>query len=189
MACAGRNSISPGATFEVVADEADPSVGVIRGDMSGEAIASDSGELLIGYAAYGASIAAAAAPLIETFGMNLFDDGRTLRAPQLTAPAVLSDADLGNSADGERTARMQREQSPVGSVPAALRMSYYDPDRDYQSGEARASAGEQGGSERRTELPAVIGAADAKATVPEAWREAGPDARNSRCACPLACCP
>lgn len=51
------------------------------------------------------------------------------------------------------------------AVPAALRLAYYDPDRDYQSGEARASAGEQGGSERSSELPAVVDAASAKAIV------------------------
>jgi hypothetical protein len=38
----------------------------------------------------------------------------------------------------------------------------YDPNRDYQTGQARASAGDQGGNEDRIELPAVISAGVAK---------------------------
>jgi hypothetical protein len=46
-----------------------------------------------------------------------------------------------------------------------LRIGYYDPARDFQAGEARASASEEGGSEERLELPAVVSASDAKSLV------------------------
>jgi hypothetical protein len=46
-----------------------------------------------------------------------------------------------------------------------LRLTYYDPDRDYQTGEARAVAREQSTNEGRIELPAVLSAGDAKSLV------------------------
>lgn len=158
----------PFLTFEVLGDDSDPEVGAILADAARGAIAASSNETIIGYAAYGLSIKAAAAPLVETFALELFDDGNVFRAPLGAAPEIISEVDLGNSADSDRASRIQREQSPVRAVPGALRLAFYDPDRDYQSGEARASAGEQGGAERSSELPAVVGAARAKAIVNQA---------------------
>lgn len=155
----------PFLTFEVVADESDPPLDLILGDATGGAITASAAETVIGYAAYGQSMKSAVAPIIATFGLQLFDDGMQVRGPASVAPTVIADQDLGNSADGEQASRMRREQSPVAAVPAALRLAFYDPARDYQSGEARASAGEQGGPEHSTELPAVVDAANAKAIV------------------------
>lgn len=155
----------PFLTFEVIADDEDPAIGAILDDASRGAIAADSSDSVIGYAAYGQSMRAAAAPLVETFGLDLFDDGTVVRGALTNSPVAVADEELGNSADGERVARIEREQGPVRAVPAALRLAFYDPDRDYQSGEARASAGEQGGAERSTELAAVVDAASAKAIV------------------------
>jgi hypothetical protein len=152
-------------TFEVIADESDPGVDLILADAARDAIAAVSSDVVIGYAAYGQSIRAAAAPLVEAFGLELFDDGDVVRGPSSIVPLAVDEGDLGNSADGEQVSRIQREQSSVRSVPGALRLAYYDPQRDYQSGEARASAGEQSGAERSSELPAVVDAASAKAIV------------------------
>lgn len=155
----------PFLTFEVIADDEDPAIAAILDDASRGAIAADASDSVIGYAAYGQSMRAAAGPLVETFGLGLFDDGTVVRGALTNVLVAVADDELGNSADGERVARIQREQSPVRAVPAALRLAFYDPDRDYQSGEARASAGEQGGAERSTELAAVVDASSAKAIV------------------------
>ena len=64
--------------------------------------------------------------------------------------------------------RVQRERLPVRSVPSALRLTYYDAERDYQTGEARAIASEQGTNEVQRELPAVLSASAAKALVQHA---------------------
>src|SRR4051794_16181 len=77
----------------------------------------------------------------------------------------VSDDDFGNSADNQQVARLQREQTPARTLPGSLRLSYYDPARDYQTGEARASVGEQQASEVKRELPAAIAASDAKSLV------------------------
>ena len=66
--------------------------------------------------------------------MDLFDDGLALRSPSDAGAIVLSEDILGNSADQQQTPRIQREQGPVSSVPTVLRLSYYDPARDYRVG-------------------------------------------------------
>ena len=63
--------------------------------------------------------------------------------------------------------RIHREQIPARAVPTALRVTYYDPARDYQTGEARASATEQSGGETQQDLPGLFTAGDAKALAQE----------------------
>jgi hypothetical protein len=155
----------PFLTFEVVADAEDVPIAAILADAAGGDISSDAEHSVIGYAAYGASVRAAIEPLVNCYAIDLFDDGLQLRSPQDAGAIALSEEMLGNSADQASTPRIQREQGPVSSVPAVLRLSYYDPARDYQSGEARASATDQSGREQALEFPAVLAADDAKSLV------------------------
>ena len=152
-------------TFEVVADSAAVPVAEILSDAADGDILSDTDHSVIGYAAYGASVRAAIEPLVSCYAIDLFDDGLQVRSPSDAGAIVLSEDILGNSADQQQTPRIQREQGPVSSVPTVLRLSYYDPARDYQSGEARASAADQSGCEQGLELPAVLAADDAKSLV------------------------
>jgi hypothetical protein len=159
-------------TFEVVADEAPPTIAAIVADASRGVIACDAAEEIGGYAAYGQSIKAAIQPVIGSYGVDLFDDGSVVRGPLPTAVTVVGDADLGNSADGERAPKIRREQLPSRDLPAALRFSYYDPARDYQTAEARASAGEQSGNEEQRELPAVLNTDAARSLVEQSLARA-----------------
>src|SRR5204863_1429544 len=65
----------PFLTFEVSADDEPPTVATILCDAAASAITADGGPSVIGYAAYGASIKAGLSPLVESFGIDLFDDG------------------------------------------------------------------------------------------------------------------
>jgi hypothetical protein len=155
----------PFMTFEVIADEAAPALGDVLGDASSGAIDANATATVAGYAAYGRSMGSAIAPLVDCFGVRLFDDGERLRAPLSEVPVAIRAEEFGNGADGGKAPRIQREQLPMRAVPTALRLSYYDPDRDFQAGEARAVAGEQAGTEVQQELPAVMAADDAKSLV------------------------
>ena len=155
----------PFLTFEVEADEGTLPLREILSDASGGLIESDRDEPLSGFAAYGGSIRDAVMPLIDSYGVELFDDGTLLRGTADVTAARISEDDLGNSADDEPRPRIQREKEPAQSAPASLRLTYYDPSRDYQTGEARALASEQTGKETQTQLPAVLGADDAKSLV------------------------
>ena len=151
----------PLMTFEIVADDAAPTVGAILVDASRALIDSDTADTVIGFAAYGHSIRSAVKPLIDCFGVKLLDDGNILRSSSLELAPVSSD-ELGNSADGKQAARIEREQVPARELPTRLRLTYYDPDRDYQTGEAQAAAGERSGADVQEELAAVLDAGDAK---------------------------
>jgi hypothetical protein len=155
----------PFMTFEVIADPEPPAISSILADASGGAIVTDSAEAVSGYAAYGRSVAAAVAPLVDCFDVALFDDGSVVRHATGGASVMLASDELGNSADGAKASKIQREQTPLRSVPSTLRLTYYDPDRDYQAGEARAIAGEHGSNEVQQELAAVLSAPDAKSLV------------------------
>jgi hypothetical protein len=155
----------PFMTIEVIADVDAPTVADVLGDAAGGAIAAGGSQTIAGYAAYGASVRTAVEPLVDCFDVRLFDDGVQLRSPSSEGAVTIGDEEFGNSADGSKAPRIQREQLPVRSVPSALRLSYYDPDRDYQAGEARAVAGEQSGTEVQQQLPAVLSASDAKGLV------------------------
>ena len=152
----------PFMTFEVMADAEPPVISSILADASAGAIASDTGQSVVGYAAYGPSSAAALKPLIDSFDVSLFDDGTSLHGP-LSSPAVEIGADeLGSSSDGQKVSRLERDQQPKADVPSALRLTYYDPNRDYQTGEARAIADDQATNEAQQDLPVALSASDAK---------------------------
>jgi len=157
----------PFLTFEVFADDESPLLGSVLSDASRGAVSSDSAQSVTGYAAYGATIRSAIEPLIDCFDVELFDDGCELRSPSNDAPTPISASELGNSADTNAVPRFEREQIAAVTLPSSVRLTYYDPARDYQSGEARASAGEGDGVESRQELPAVLNASDAKSLAQE----------------------
>ena len=152
----------PFLTFEVEADES-LSLGDLLSDASGGTIASPAARLLGGYAAYGRSIRAALQPLVEQIGIELFDDGQVLRSPAEAAPTIVAEQELGCSASSEPAPRSERTQVAARSLPTSLTLGYYDPARDFQTGQMRASAGASGGEHDRLELPVATSAEDAKA--------------------------
>jgi hypothetical protein len=148
-------------TFEVVADPGPSTVQAIVEDATARAIICDSIDQVDGYAAHGQSMRSAIEPLIDTFGIELVQNGETIRSPQREFLQVDS-VELGCSSTGEAMPRLQREQESSTILPFALRVGYYDPERDFQAGEARATVGEQSRSEERRDLPAVLSAGSAK---------------------------
>ena len=155
----------PFMTFEIIADDVAPAISEILDDASNGWISAGAAQTLSGYAAYGASIVEAVQPLVDCFDIPLFDDGEQVRAPVGDTPALIGEDEPGCSSDGRTVSRLRREQKPARDVPSTLRLTYYDPQRDYQAGEARAIASEKSGNEVRQELPAVLTAGNAKTLV------------------------
>ena len=158
----------PFLTFEVQADEEPPAIANVLEDASDGFIRSDEQRRLQGYAAYGQSIKAAIEPLVSAFAVDLFDDGLKLRSPSRET-FVVSNDELGSSPNNEPESRVRRDLIPARSLPASLRLRYYDPARDYQTGEARSRGGDQSGSEQQLEIPAALSADDAKSLAYQ-WR-------------------
>ena len=145
----------PFLTFEFEGDEETPTLGSVLTDSAQETISCDDAQPLLGFAAYGGSIRSAIEPLVESFGIDLFDDGATLRQPLGDPAALIGLEELGNSNDSRPAPRIQREQLPVRAAPAALRLTYYDPERDYLTGEARALEQAWRAAGRRNEVDAI----------------------------------
>jgi hypothetical protein len=154
----------PFLTFELIGDIEPPAIARILNDVS-DGLIECAAELSVnGYAAYGTTISAAAEPFVENCGLEFFDDGSKLRSPAVGAPIEIDALDLGNSAhDG--VPRIERSQAPARSLPRALTLSYYDPARDYQTGQMRATVGASDGPQVNDEIPVVLEAETAKSLV------------------------
>ncbi|MFL6730152.1 MAG: phage tail protein [Sphingomicrobium sp.] len=153
----------PFLTFEVVADVLAPSIHTILADASSGAIDCGAAGSVGGYAAMGRSIRDAVEPIVDSFAVDLVDDGSILRSPLPATTAPIDEDDLGCSADGANTARLARDQIPARSLPSFLSLTYYDAERDYQTGQARSDViGQSSTTEAKVELPAVLPASDAR---------------------------
>ncbi len=149
-------------TFEVVADEAPPLLGAVLQDASAGLIDCDEITTIGGYAAMGPSISAAIEPIVEAFGIDLLEEGSTLRSPSTSPAQTITEDELGCCADNGRVTRFERAQTPARSLPSSLSLSYYERQRDYQLGLSRSDVIDHSGSEAKIELPGVLGASDAR---------------------------
>jgi hypothetical protein len=166
----------PVLTFEVEADEGDVPVYQLLDDASGGIIMADEGLPIHGFAAHGSSISDSLRDLIALTGVNLAERCGRLKSQPTAAPIALTEQELGCNSDRENKVKIERLRAADSSLPAGLSMTYYDPERDYQTGQMRASGGNGGAQGERVELPAVLTAGSAKQLVEQAlarrWRAA-----------------
>lgn len=156
----------PALTFEIVADEGDGiGIGAILNDAGKGAIQCTDVRLVGGYAAHGEDIASAVSPLVESFAVELHDEGDALRSPGNGPARAPSGEQMGAGTGIEGSTKVEREQAPAASLPGALTLSYYDPARDYQTGQARVSSPASGRVNRALTLPCVLDAGQAKGTA------------------------
>lgn len=162
LALAEYGNRIPSLTFELMADSAPPRVAAVISDISGGVIeeASDAA-MLVGFAALGNDRRSAIEPLVELWGGIYHDDGLKLHAsPAGGVPLVVGEARYaGCIVEGERPAsRIEREQEAADALPTVLTIEYHDPERDFQSGQMRASLAAGGRSQRRIDSAAALGA-------------------------------
>jgi hypothetical protein len=157
----------PMLTFEVVADEA-VGMGEMLRDASGGLIEAGDDRPLPGYAAHGSSIEDSIAALVELCGVQLVERDGRLRSPVEAPPILIGKDELGCNADGRAEASLNRNRPAESDMPAVLAMTYYDPERDYQTGQMQASGGRQGARRERIELPAVLTGGQARVLVENA---------------------
>ncbi len=164
----------PFLTFELVADEGPAEVDAVLADASGGGIGVSAGHEVLGFAAHGSSVRQALAPLIEAFGIRLFDDGEKLRSGS-NEIQVIAASDYGFRPGDDKRPGIERDFADARDLPQILRLGFHDPDIDYQAGEARASNGDMAGREDRHEIAAVLAAGDAKrmaeAMLARRWAE------------------
>ncbi len=162
----------PFLTFEIFADEGPIIASDILRDASKGLVDCSAMHQLSGYAGYGRSLKAAIQPLVDSYAIDLFDDGAALVEPTAEHRDVSAD-ELANSTDRRKVSRVQLEQNHARSLPSVVRLSFYDAALDYQVGEARAASAQRLGTEEQREFPGVITAAAAKSLahqmIARAW--------------------
>lgn len=163
LALADYGNRIPSLTFEVEADEGPVSIGTVMevlgmdvpggGRIDGEGLAD-----VDGYAASGADLEEAVAPLVEAFGLALTARGDGLdvvpewRAASRHVPASSRCARV----NGRTVDALERSAASADSVPVALSVRHYDASRDYQAGMQRVTRPGAGRLEQGMELPAVL---------------------------------
>lgn len=147
----------PALTFELVSDDGEGiGIGELLADASAGAIQCDDERTIVGYAAHGQDIGSALAPLVEAFAVELIDEGDALRSPQAGTEVLPSADELGAHHETGGSPILQREQAAAADLPTSLTLSFYDPARDYQAGQARAAAPGPGRATRSLAVPCVL---------------------------------
>lgn len=154
----------PFFTFEIIADAGLVGIGAILGIVSEGVIAAETAGAVDGYAAYGSTVRTAVQPLVDLWDVPLFDDGFFLSTGSPVSRTIAPE-EMGSTAEAIPAPRMERSQEPATSLPASATLSYYDRERDYQTGVARASVDGRGTVHDQIELPAVLEASAAKALI------------------------
>ncbi len=153
----------PSLTFELVADTDAIGIGAVLADASEGVMDCADARPVAGYALYGQDMESAVAPLVEAFAVDLTDDGERFGAPTATVAREFARDAMGAASDGAGTVAVERSLLPAAGIPTALTMTYYDPSRDYQAGQARASFPSVSRARRSIALPCVLDAGAAKA--------------------------
>ncbi|WP_341207025.1 phage tail protein [uncultured Sphingomonas sp.] len=143
----------PSLSFEVIGDAATPTIGAVAGALGvGAIVGAGPQAALPGYATGGESVAGALEMLATIAGGWFVPAGGALRFADTT------DAPLTVAAD----AAMSERRQPIETVPQRVRVSCYDPARDYQIGVQQAGRPGGGWREDAQELSAALEAVQAR---------------------------
>lgn len=155
----------PSLTFEVTADATPVPVSAVAAALIGRGapfIGASEPEL-VGYAADGATVADALAPLMAVYRLRWrVEDGEARIVDAAATGRTLSpDAEL-RSVDGRAEPLGTRRRAPIEQVPVRLALRYYDPERDYQLGVQSAERAGPGRRSDEQDLPAALAADTAR---------------------------
>ena len=160
LALADYGNRIPSLTFEVEADATAVEVGTVAAELSGGRLAGEGLAALDGFAASGADVREAMAPLVEAHGLALRSDAAGLR---LTGTAMAAEGEIGAAGlarrvNGQAVDPVERSGGAADGVPVALSLRHYDAARDYQAGVQRVVRPGPGRQEQGVELPVVMSA-------------------------------
>ncbi|MEK7456754.1 MAG: phage tail protein [Pseudomonadota bacterium] len=146
----------PSLTFEVEADAGAVTIEAIVGALSEGQMGCVAESQVEGFAASGADLSEAIAPLVEAYGLGLCGDGAQLVGEAGPVVALLDPATRCRRINGRAIDPVERSGAGADSVALALSVRHHDPARDYQAGVQRVTRPGPGRIERGIELPAVL---------------------------------
>ncbi len=156
----------PSFTFEVFERDGQLSLPALFQLLSDGDLLAESTHAIVGFAAGGANMKEAIAPMLDAFPVEL-----------ITRDGNLVVRDVGANSDQPTQIVVAVEEdrrkidppshriAPAGQMPGTVSLRYYDPDRDYQAGVQHSISKSGGRGEARLELPAVLSASSAKRLV------------------------
>lgn len=155
----------PSLTFEVEADDGAVGIATIAEVLSEGRIGGADLPVLDGFAASGADVRDAIAPLVDVYALALRaeGDGVRLEAAGGGDPVPLARAMLAARANGRAVDAIEQSGGAADAVPVAISLRHHDAARDYQAGVQRVTRPGPGRAERGIELPAVLSADAARA--------------------------
>ncbi|PZU05512.1 MAG: hypothetical protein DI606_19715 [Sphingobium sp.] len=165
LALADYGNRIPSLTFEVEADDAPVALAQVAAQASGGRVSGVGLGLVEGYAASGADMVEALAPLIEARGLALTsgEAGLRLRAAADGASGTIRAEALTARVNGRSVDPEQRSSGAVDAVPVALSLRHYDAARDCQTGVQRVVRPGAGRQEQGIDLPEAMSADRARA--------------------------
>ncbi|MFC4596449.1 MULTISPECIES: phage tail protein [Sphingobium] len=149
----------PSLTFEVEADEGPVPMETVAADLSGGWLGAVIGEAVSGFAAGGADVSDAIAPLVDAWDLAFVADEQGLRLEGTSAEgaaAEISAAALCGRVNGRSVDPVEQSGEGADSVPLSLSLRHYDPARDYQAGVQRVSRPGTGRVEQGIDLPVTM---------------------------------
>lgn len=169
LALADFGNRIPSLTFEVEADEGSVMIGGIVAGVSSGAIESGVSDMVDGFAASGADVGDAIAPLTEAMGLAVVADEMGLRIIRPVGPAEMTMAGAGlcRRANGRIVEAKEHAVAAAQTVPGALSVRHHDAARDYQAGVQRMMRPGPERGEGGIELPAGLSSDAARAIAAE----------------------
>jgi hypothetical protein len=153
----------PSLSFEVEADAGEMPIGALAEELSGGDIEAGPSPPLIGYAAGGDSLRAGLEELAALAGLSLSDEGdRLLFGTPAGVAATIDREEFGAGPEGSLQ-RDEANRTGAALLPGEVTLSYYDPERDFQTGLQRATRGQPSARGERRSLAGAMSAASAKA--------------------------
>lgn len=182
LALADYGNRIPSLTFEVEADAGSVPIGAIGAALSGGRLGGEALGSVDGFAASGADVREAIAPLVDAYGLALNRDAAGLRLSAISG-ATVEVGDRVARVNGRSVDPVERSGGAADVVPVALSLRHYDAARDYQAGVQKVMRPGAGRQERGIELPAVLDADAARrlaaARLGAAWT--GRETMTLRC--------
>jgi hypothetical protein len=151
----------PSLTFEVEADEGPVLIKTVAAELSGGALDAVAAEAIAGFAAGGADVGDAIAPLVDAWDLAFAadEDGLRLKGTSVEgAAAEISAVALCGRVNGRAVDPVEQSGEAAETVPLALSLRHYDPARDYQAGVQRVSRPGTGRVEQGIDLPVTMSA-------------------------------
>ena len=153
----------PSLTFEIVERDTLVPVNAIFASASAGAVATNSGEMLTGYAMSGPDGRAALSPLLATLPVTLRVRDGVLElidwwhGADEAAHVVTAAAEANQTFD-----RPMISQQPAYSAAQSLTLRHYDPERDFQAGVQTSQLVAAGRASQQLEIPAALSASAAR---------------------------